>query len=219
MHNAKEKYLDFLSETVINEDGSQRPRVRYPMKWKNVKSTSKSGDFIDLTTFEGDIWLWSDPHFEHKRVIEFCNRPFPSIDDMKMAMVNNYNNTISEGDVCIWGGDIVFGSTTYANEETLPLFKKGYNIQVMGNHDFNKKKIRPLEFDERHLLINIVIDDVEIIITHYPCKYNNRDLLNIHGHIHHKKSEEPYQFNISVDAIGFKPINMTKILKQWKINN
>jgi calcineurin-like phosphoesterase family protein len=208
----KKKYLDHLSE-LVTWDGVERPRVRHPLKWTTLRNHSKSGNFVDLENTDKNIWIWSDHHFRHERVISMCNRPFKSVEEMMDTFVNNYNEVVKEGDIVIWAGDITFKSTTHANEEILPLFNKTYNIQVVGNHDFNKKKIRTLDFDERHLLIKLKINKKLVVITHYPFGNEDENFINVHGHTHNRNTDKKHQLNVSVENIDYKPVNLKELIK------
>ena len=36
-----------------------------------------------------NVWMISDTHFYHKRIIEYCERPFESIQEMNETLHNN----------------------------------------------------------------------------------------------------------------------------------
>jgi calcineurin-like phosphoesterase family protein len=208
----RKKYLDFLAEVMTDHDGKERPRARHPMKWHLVKSTSMSGEFLDLENTEKTVWIWSDHHFRHERIIEMCQRPFSDTDNMLDVLIENFNNTVKEGDICIWAGDITFKCSVYFNEEIMPLFKKCYNIQVVGNHDFNKKLIRELNFDESHLLLDLKLNNKRVVISHYPFGKPDENFINVHGHIHNYDSEFEHQINICIDKIGFFPVKLNDVI-------
>jgi calcineurin-like phosphoesterase family protein len=211
------EYLNYLGQMVERRPGEMAPRARHPEKWKKVVSYHKEGgSFLDLNDFKGDIWIWSDHHFFHKHVIEYCSRPFLENDKMHDYFMNVYKRTVKRGDVCIWAGDITFGGTEVFNREIMPEFDLTYNILCQGNHDFNKKNIRPLDMDERHLILQFKIEGVEVIISHYPFDFCRAHVLNFHGHTHQHNTELDYQVNISVDAIGFKPVSLRSLVLKSK---
>jgi hypothetical protein len=43
-------------------------------------------------------YFTSDSHFFHKKVIEYCNRPFRDVDEMNAYLVNAWNIVVT-GDV------------------------------------------------------------------------------------------------------------------------
>lgn len=212
----KQLYLDYLAETITKKDGKKSPRVKNPKKWEQVISTSKNGNFIDIEKLinEGKkIWIWSDHHFNHKNIIKFSDRPYHSLEHMAECFIQNYLDIVSEGDICIFAGDIVFGSTTNFNELIMNRFFKSYNILVFGNHDFDNKKMKKLDFDETHLILNFKYKGKDIVISHYPFFIKGKNFINVHGHIHTHKSAFSHQINISVEAIDYKPILLNDLLK------
>lgn len=214
----EKEYLNYLSEVIEMTNGNKRPRVKTPSKWKKIESSSKNNSFLsikDLLLLNKKIWIWSDHHFNHENVIMYGKRPFSSLGDMHEKLIENYKNKTSKGDVCIFAGDVVFGSSKVFNNEILPLFNNTYNILVIGNHDFDRKILKSLDFDEIHLILNFNINDKDFIISHYPFIIENIDFINIHGHIHNKESEYPHQFNVSLENINYEPILLNEIIEKF----
>ena len=50
----------------------------------------------------------SDLHFSHKRVIEYDNRSFSSVEDMNNALINNWNKVVSKNDTVYVLGDFIW---------------------------------------------------------------------------------------------------------------
>lgn len=207
----RQQYLDYFEEVVDYGDG-ERPRVRHPMKWSKIHSVSKSGSFIDLQNADKKIWIWSDHHFSHRRIIEMERRPFGCNGEMHQAFINHYNETVSEGDIVIWAGDVMFGATGEFNDGLWKNFDKTYNILVVGNHDFKKRDLRKLQFDEQHLLIEVVIDGHRVVITHYPFTPKDKSIKVVHGHTHSRDTGWDTHYNVAVEALGYKPVGLKELL-------
>lgn len=210
----KEDYLKYLATPIEHYDGKIRPSVRHPMKWEKIESTSKTGVFIDIekALSEGDVWIWSDQHFNHENVIKYGKRPYNDSEHMNNMLIENYYDTVKEGDVCIWAGDIFFKSKEVFINEILPLLDKTYNILVVGNHDFQGKVVKDMGFDEVHLLLDFNLNDKRCVVTHYPFNVDGVDFVNVHGHIHQNESEEAHQINVSVEAINYRPVKIQDIV-------
>lgn len=211
MHQYRQQYLDYLAE-IVNYGEGDRPRVRHPAKWGRIKAITKSGAFINLGDTDKKIWIWSDHHFSHRRVIEMENRPFANHAEMHKYFVDAYNETVAPGDIVIWAGDITFGSTSEFHETIWKHFSKTYNILVVGNHDFKKKNLRKLDFDEQHLLLAFKLGSKSVVITHYPFECKDEDVIVVHGHLHGRPSPLASQRNISVESIGYKPVLLADVL-------
>ena len=66
-----------------------------------------------ITKFpESGVFFTSDTHFGHENILKFCNRPFSSIEDHDLALINNWNSVIGNDDTVFHLGDFCFGNTT-----------------------------------------------------------------------------------------------------------
>jgi calcineurin-like phosphoesterase family protein len=45
------------------------------------------------------IWFTADTHFHHAAVIDYCKRPFSSVEEMDEAMVAAWNARVSKTDI------------------------------------------------------------------------------------------------------------------------
>jgi len=43
-------------------------------------------------------WFTADLHFGHRNIIECCNRPFADVDAMNCALIQNWNQVVSDDD-------------------------------------------------------------------------------------------------------------------------
>ncbi len=79
------------------------------------------------------IYFVSDTHFNHKNIIDYCNRPFNSVDEMNNVLIQNWNATVSNNDIIYHLGDFALGRKDTIMEITSNLNGKKYLIR--GNHD------------------------------------------------------------------------------------
>lgn len=222
LERLRQLYLADLTKVVKYGDWEPRSRVRHPGKWNKINALHHLNEShqipLDVMTPKRDVWVWSDPHFFHRGIIEFSERPFPDLDTMHEHMVANFNEYVGPNDISIWVGDVGFGRS----EEVNKLLDQcnGYKILVIGNHDFDGKKVRQLNFDETHLLYLIETDEVGLVFTHYPMDNIPDTYLNVHGHLHvypNSNTGHPLHYNVNCEVHGFRPVNLTEIIRIAKI--
>ena len=163
---------------------------------------------------------WSDPHFSHKNILEFENRPFKNIDEHDRALIENYNSVIGHQDRCIWVGDCFIT----AKERARGIMERlnGVKIVVLGNHDHTPTQMMALGFHFACQQMQIKIAGYDVLVSHYPYKFegetkheikyanlrpNDNGLWLIHGHMHSKGPKFLNKMiNVGVDHWDFKPI-------------
>lgn len=213
----RELYLQDLSKMVL-KGTVERPRVRHPGKWKKIKSECLWDEPKEIVPEDFHrTWVWSDLHFSHKNIIKFSNRPFGGVQHMNESLVRNFNTIVGHDDVSIWVGDVTFGSDVQGNE----LLRRchGYKILIVGNHDFNKKVLRDLEFDEIHLMYTLEHDGIPLVFTHYPMGNLPGKYYNIHGHLHVKHAHlygPPQHLNVNCELHDYAPLSLSEIFKVVK---
>lgn len=206
--NIHQLYIDHLTQMIDKKgDGVLRPRVSKPKKWKELPQTVPRRDITN-----DDVWVWSDQHFGHANIIKYCDRPYANIEQMSNALIENHNSVVGANDVCIWNGDVGFIRDELINQILYQC--NGYKILIIGNHDFNHKRLRKLKFDEVHLTYQLTKNDVDVVFTHYPMDNLPSQFLNVHGHTHNQTPlhATDQHINVSVEMIDYTPINLDDII-------
>jgi calcineurin-like phosphoesterase family protein len=219
----RQLYIEHLSE-IVTYNKNPRPRVAHPGKWAKLESVVALNEGIDeplmIPPMEQDrkVWVWSDQHFFHKNIIEFSERPYDSVEQMNEYLIANYNDYVGEDDICIWVGDVGFKGNSFINEHLDQC--NGYKILIVGNHDFNGKKLRNLNFDETHLIYTVDYPDVSMVFTHYPMDNIPWPWVNIHGHLHAFPNPDTghlLHINVNCEVQEYKPRLLDDIVKQAKM--
>ena len=159
------------------------------------------------------VFLIADTHFNHKKIIDYCKRPFISTEDMNNVLIDNWNKKVSTDDLIIHVGDFGLGSF----EELKVIFDRlnGIKYLVMGNHDLigGCKFYKKLGFER---VYKKQFQFGKYIFSHKPVKVED-GYINIYGHIHN--SPIPKEFNdskhicISVERINYSPIELEELLE------
>lgn len=89
--------------------------------------------------FDDDrLFFTSDTHFNHTNILQYCNRPFKTVDQMNETIITNWNNVVEPDDVVFHIGDFCLGGAEEWNKILDRL--NGRIYLVLGNHDL--KNIR-----------------------------------------------------------------------------
>ena len=155
------------------------------------------------------VFFIADSHFGHANIIKYCDRPFKDVKEMDTVMVENWNKIVPKDGIVYHLGDFSFG---YAKRYREALNGKIYLLK--GNHDKEKESVYKVLFEEYLIYRKIHIDNIPIILFHYPIanwdgKFHGS--LHLHGHSHEKETREKNRLNISVELWNYKPITFQQI--------
>ena len=152
-------------------------------------------------------FVTSDLHFNHDKIIDYCERPFKHIDEMNTALIDNWNSVVNWNDTVFHIGDFSFGNSQhYINR------LNGKIIFIKGNHDdVNLTRIENLHFNYGGLDIFMAHDPALAFIS--PVKHM------ICGHVHNlfkelnQKKSTKHIINAGTDVWNYTPVNIDSIIK------
>jgi calcineurin-like phosphoesterase family protein len=156
------------------------------------------------------IFLISDTHFCHKNIIEYADRPFLSVEEMNEKIIENWNKAVKKNYKVIIAGDFALCGKEKMKELVERL--NGYKILILGNHDRSYNSMKSFPFDE--VIKYPILIQEKYIISHHPLENVPTGFVNIHGHIHNREMHSLNYFNISVEQIGYTPIELKEIEKR-----
>jgi len=160
------------------------------------------------------IWITSDHHFNHTKIIEYCNRPFNNTLDMNEYMIAKWNSVVRPDDMVLHLGDFALQMN---EEEVTALVSKlhGTIILIRGNHDrFGVEKYKRCGFADTVKKIEFK----NFILTHRPIPVEDLgcNKINIHGHVHNSLADE-YSINhvnVSVEMWDYTPIDFIDLISK-----
>ena len=164
------------------------------------------------------IFFIADTHFGHQAIIHYENRPFESIDEMTTALINNWNNEVSNGDTVFLLGDF----SAYEINKNISICKRlnGHKILIMGNHDTESEKYYYDCGFESVSKYPIIYDNFWIL-SHEPMYINlNMPYANVFGHVHGNPLYTDYSkqsFCVSAERINYTPIEFNDIKRKMGI--
>lgn len=165
-----------------------------------------------------NIYLISDLHFNDPDMIKLVKengeklRPWDTLKDMNEALRENWNSVVkkSKDKVYVLGdiGDIQFFEGLAGKKRLLP-----------GNHDIYSTS-EYIKYFEYLYSVRVFVDDM--ILSHipiHPLCLNRRFKVNVHGHLHANKLNDPRYFNVSVEMTNFKPIHIDEVRERINKNS
>jgi calcineurin-like phosphoesterase family protein len=179
---------------------------------------------------EMNLWFTADTHFGHANIIEYCKRPFKSLEEMNSKLIKNWNERVKEDDMVIFLGDFCFKNSSDRGEGVdfnWRHYREQLNGEIVflkGNHDGNNSLNTKIK--------NLVIEygGEKFFCTHDPADVNVEYKINLCGHVHevwkinsiagfnnsHSRVAETIIVNVGVDQWDFRPIKMEEILEAVK---
>lgn len=159
----------------------------------------------------------SDTHFGHAAILNFkCNdgvtpvRSFSSVEEMDEFMVSSWNAVVSPEDKVYHLGDVTM------KKPFLPILARlnGDKTLIAGNHDiFNTSEYLKYFSNVRAYRVLNTPKNKRVILSHIPINSESRGRfsLNVHGHLHQNKLEDPWYYNVSVEQINYTPVDIQTI--------
>jgi calcineurin-like phosphoesterase family protein len=167
---------------------------------------------MDKIKYNGDEVLFtSDLHFGHANIINYCDRPFSSKEEMNDALVKNWNSVVDDSHHVFILGDLSFMPL----HETIILISqlKGIKHLILGNHDFKNEDHykKSLHFESVDYYKEIYVNGSLVCLFHFPIDMWNglhRGSYHLHGHIHSKDGmRQGKRMDVGVDANQYAPVD------------
>ena len=141
---------------------------------------------------EPNIFIIGDPHFWHKNIIGYCNRPFATVEEMNETLIKNWNKVVGKQDIVYVLGDFALCGKDRIIEVGRVL--NGRKRLILGNHDSaSLETYREAGFE--YIYNHSIILDEFYILSHCPQTYIQKNGLyaNIYAHGH----DDPAHVDVS----------------------
>jgi len=186
-------------------------------------------DFLNSIDDVSSIFFTSDHHFGHQKIIEYCNRPFSSVEEMGTKLVDNWNLVVKPVDIVYYLGDFCLGNVDFGKDIVSQLNFKKLILAGRGNHDLSDAKMSLMGFDEVWPRLFFTYKDYNFILKHKPFSQEEllatSSILQICGHRHSKKEQHIFYnkhiltYDVGVDSHDYTPINIETIINELKNAN
>lgn len=168
-----------------------------------------------------NIWISSDWHFGHANIIKYANRPFSSVEEMDEIMIARHNALVKPHDKFYCLGDIAFRREVM--ERILPRLN-GKKRLILGNHDLEDMSFYGRYFEKVMGWRQLKEGGVFMVLSHVPLHKqgfdyrDDRPAVNVHGHIHDKRIDDPTYINACMEWTDYGPRNLDSLIKQARKN-
>ncbi|MFI5344182.1 MAG: hypothetical protein ACHQUC_08175 [Chlamydiales bacterium] len=150
-------------------------------------------------------WFISDTHFSHTNIIRYAARPYASVEEMDINLIDNWNRSIGVDDQVFFLGDFGLGDVDHLHSICYQLH--GNKICIRGNHDRNASWMTRVGFNVvlESAFLKIGRHTVELI--HIPTDPAPAHF-QFHGHVHDKRTNKiiQNQLNLCVEVWEYKPV-------------
>ena len=179
---------------------------------------------------DNNIWIFSDPHYNHKNICRGVTswrtsdgeipvaqtRDFPTIEKMNAAIVNNINNCAMPDDTLICLGDWSFGGFESIREFWDRIMCKNIHL-ILGNHDQEIED--SLELQELFTSVGYVytgyVGKQQFHLSHYSHRIwpkSHRGTIHLYGHSHGSIPDYGRSMDVGVDTHkDFRPYHINEI--------
>ncbi len=152
------------------------------------------------------IFFTSDTHYGHRKVIDYCKRPFATVEEMNEMLIKRYCEVVTPQDVVYILGDLAFCDPSLIVPR-LP----GHKRLILGNHDNRRPKLHKLGFELVEDVAEIEIEGRHIWLSHYPHRSwprSSHGSWHFHGHTHGnlRGTADPGTADVGVDCWGYAPV-------------
>ena len=167
------------------------------------------------------VFFTADTHFGHANVLQLCDRPFETIEQMNETFINNWNKRVTGSDNVYVIGDMFFRCD---DPESILKQLHGRKHLIIGNHDSSwMSKVNVDKYFKSVDLMAVISDGAHAMtLCHYPLlswKHAKKSYM-IHGHIHTKTDMDfwpllltrDHVLNAGVDLNGFQPVSFDELL-------
>lgn len=163
-------------------------------------------------------WVVGDMHLGHSKIIDYCNRPFSSIEEMDETIIDNYNKVIKKNDLVYILGDFAL----CGKDDLINYGKrlKGRKVLIWGNHENSSLK-NYYEAGFQWISKSPIIIENQIILSHQPQNIEDCGIYkNIFAHVHNSLEYKTVTENtacVSMERWDYIPVEISKLIELMKL--
>lgn len=170
------------------------------------------------------IWFTSDTHFGHANVLDFCGRPWKTVDEMNDTLVATINAYVAPNDTLYHLGDFSFKMSVDDARELRKRIRCRNIHWIPGNHDkdWSQPNVAGTFQVEPSIATLKLEGGRKIVMCHYPIMDwpgLGHGAIHLHGHIHSTPEYNEWnrdmrllRYDVGVDANEYAPVSIDRVL-------
>jgi calcineurin-like phosphoesterase family protein len=158
-------------------------------------------------------YFTSDTHFGDPRILRIDRRPYASLAEHDADLIARWNDAVGPDDTVWHLGDFALGPPPERVQALLDGLN-GVKHLIIGNND-GPGTLAATGWASTQHYAEMTLDGTPLVLCHYPFRTWNRmgrGVVDLHGHSHGKLKPMPRQYDVGVDAFGFRPVDLATIL-------
>lgn len=161
------------------------------------------------------VFFTSDTHFTSERHLELCKRPYSTVKEMDLEMVNNINKVVEKDDILFHLGDFGNYEMVKRIDCNVRLIMGNYEERDIetyfrGDKDKFKKYLLDLGFYDVCDNLETSINGRRVFMAHKPSEipgsFDNPLDVHLFGHIHGQQRIKKRGINVGVDCNSLAPV-------------
>jgi len=155
----------------------------------------------------------ADLHISHRNIIDYCKRPFSSIEEMDETIIERWNAVVRKSDEVYVLGDIAFRQSREQMDRLLSRLKGNIHL-IQGNHDrASLKNVK--RFASFQQIKSIKVAEHTFVLCHYPMRSwpsSHHGSFHLYGHCHGTVEDHGRSTDVGVDCWDYRPVSEEEIL-------
>jgi calcineurin-like phosphoesterase family protein len=174
-----------------------------------------------------DTFITSDEHYGHRFIMEACNRPFASVEEMTETLIERHNKKVpnKKSYLTIHAGDMFW--RTLSEDEAAGILARlhGRHAFLFGNHDelmalADSKGLLRSQFEwvrgenKENTSHSIKFNGHRLVISHFAQRVwqsSHKGSWHVYGHSHGGLPAHGKSFDIGVDCNNLEPWSLEEI--------
>ncbi len=172
-----------------------------------------------------DVFITSDEHYGHEKIIEYTHRPFKSVEEQTETLIAKHNAKVpnNENVTTIHVGDMFWHTLSMDDAEYILDRLHGRHAFIFGNHDeliennreFFNWRFKWMKGEDKTSGVHMMnFNNHKITLCHYAMHVwhqSHKGSWMLFGHSHNELHPVGKTFDIGVDAHNFEPWSMEEI--------